>query len=293
MYKNTAATQGKVSRNKAYFCRMLLRPNAKINLGLFITEKRTDGYHNLETLFLPIPWEDELELERSEVFTFESSGLKIDAESEGNLVVKAYRLMQRHYALPPVRILLNKQIPMGAGLGGGSADAAFTLKGLNTLFQLGLKNDTLEQHAAELGSDCVFFIRNEPALVSGRGERLNYHFEFELNAHLLLVKPEIFISTAEAYALISPKPLAVPLANLVSKEPQAWKHELRNDFELALFPRYPELARIKEKLYEMGAFYAAMSGSGSCLFGLFNEAPSFGGQFDEMTVKCVELNLAI
>ena len=260
---------------------MLVYPNAKINLGLFVTDKRSDGYHNLSSLFLPVPWQDELQIEQADSFSFSSSGLAISGDPQHNLVVKAFELIKSHYGISPVRIHLNKVIPMGAGLGGGSADAAFTLKVLNQLFALGISEQTLMEHAADLGSDCPFFIKNQAALVSGRGEVLDYDFNFALDAKLLLVKPNFSIPTAEAYAGIKPKPLIQPLKSILKASKAAWPNALHNDFEQVLFPLYPELDRIKQRLYEAGAFYAAMSGSGSCLFGLFEEVPDLPEEFSD------------
>ena len=277
--------------NKAYFYTMLVYPNAKINLGLFITDKRSDGYHNLSSLFLPIPWQDELQIEQADTFSFSSSGLVISGNPQHNLVVKAYELIKAAYGIPPVKIQLHKVIPMGAGLGGGSADAAFTLKALDQLFELKLSEQKLMEHAADLGSDCPFFIKNKAALVSGRGEMLDYGFDFKLKAQLLLVKPELFISTAEAYAGIKPKPLSRPLQTILKASTAEWRKELHNDFEASLFPLYPELANIKQKLYEAGAFYAAMSGSGSCMFGLFEEQPEQPEEFEGMQTIILQLKI--
>lgn len=272
---------------------MLVYPNAKINLGLFVTDKRSDGYHNLSSLFLPVPWQDELQIEQADTFSFSSSGLAISGNPQHNLVVKAYELMRSHYGISPVSIHLNKVIPMGAGLGGGSADAAFTLKVLDQLFALDLSEQTLKEHAGVLGSDCPFFIKNQAALVSGRGEVLDYDFNFTLDAQLLLVKPNFSIPTAEAYAGIKPQALVQPLQSILKASKSTWSADLRNDFEAVLFPLYPELAEIKQRLYEAGAFYAAMSGSGSCMFGLFEETPNLPQEFSEYQHYSCRLKLTI
>ena len=249
---------------------MLLFPNAKINLGLRIINKREDGFHELETCMYPISWCDALEIIPSTTFSFQSTGLDIDGDIEKNLVVEAYRLLQKDFDIPPIKIHLHKVIPMGAGLGGGSSDAAFMIKLLNTEFDLGLSSAKMKDYASQLGSDCVFFIDNIPAICTGRGEIMN-PIDFTLSGlSLVLIKPNIHISTAEAYSKVIP---AIPKDDLreIILNPTHLKDQLKNDFEDSIFPLYPELKDIKSKLYEMGAIYASMSGSGSTMFGVFEK----------------------
>jgi 4-diphosphocytidyl-2-C-methyl-D-erythritol kinase len=252
---------------------MICFPNAKINLGLHITSKRKDGYHDIETCMVPIPLYDALEMIVDKKTVFEVSGLAIPGDEKDNLILKALKLLRKDFNdLPNVHIHLLKNIPMGAGLGGGSADAAFALTLMNKLFELHLEDWFLEDYAAQLGSDCPFFIQNTPKIATGRGEMLE-PVEVDLKGdHILLVKPPIHIGTKEAYEGVNPqKPNESLKEILVDKT--LWKAHLVNDFEASIFPMYPELAGIKNQLYEMGAYYAAMSGSGSTVFGLFKEAP--------------------
>ena len=252
---------------------MICFPNAKINLGLHITAKRKDGYHDIETCMVPVPLYDALEVVVDKKTVFDVSGLAIPGDEKENLILKALKLLRKDFNdLPPVNIHLLKKIPMGAGLGGGSADAAFALTLMNRLFDLHLENWFLEDYAAQLGSDCAFFIENTPKIATGRGEVLE-PIEVNLKGdHLILVKPPIHIGTKEAYAGVKPQ---IPKSNLreILKDKSLWKKQLVNDFEESIFPSYPELADIKNQLYDMGAYYAAMSGSGSTVFGLFGEVP--------------------
>jgi 4-diphosphocytidyl-2-C-methyl-D-erythritol kinase len=251
---------------------MLVFPNAKINLGLFITEKRTDGFHNLESLFLPIPLCDILEVtvtteDTSLVCTGESS----DIPTEKNIVYKAWRLLQEACGIGPVKIHLHKIIPSGAGMGGGSSDGTFMLKALNELFNLNLSIDRLEELSAQLGSDCPFFVQNKAALISGRGEVVN-PVDFSLGGkYLELVNPGIHISTAQAFKGIQPQPSNFDWKNLVEK--QELNDLLKNDFETQVFRLFPEIEKIKENLLKAGAICASMSGTGSTVYGIFNEKP--------------------
>ncbi|MDO4162987.1 MAG: 4-(cytidine 5'-diphospho)-2-C-methyl-D-erythritol kinase [Bacteroides sp.] len=259
---------------------MLTFPNAKINLGLNITEKRPDGYHNLETIFYPIPIEDALEVTvRSETNATPSTqtvkyqlfqfGLEIAGEAENNLVVKAYKLLDKAFNLPPIDIHLFKHIPSGAGLGGGSADAAFMLKLLNEQFQLNLTTQQLEKYAATLGADCAFFIQNQPTYAEGIGNLFS-PISLSLKGYqILLVKPDVFVSTREAFAKIKPRHPEVSLKDIVRQPVETWKDTMVNDFEESVFPQFPVIGAIKQELYQQGAVYAAMSGSGSSVFGLF------------------------
>lgn len=252
---------------------MICFPNAKINLGLKVTERRPDGYHNLETLFYPVPLTDALEVLPGAHFAFESSGIPIDAEPDKNLAVKAYKLINGIYGLPPVRIHLHKAIPFGAGLGGGSSDAAFMLKLLNQMFDLDLSADELRAFAAQLGADCPFFIDNQAAFATGTGNELTT-VSLDLSSyHFLLVKPPFGVNTAQAYRAIKPAKSETPFTALMRQPIESWKNTLVNDFEKPVFEMFPEIARLKQILYEKGAVYASMSGSGSSVFGLFREKP--------------------
>ncbi|WP_373493026.1 4-(cytidine 5'-diphospho)-2-C-methyl-D-erythritol kinase [Aquiflexum sp.] len=252
---------------------MICFPNAKINLGLHITAKRKDGYHDIETCMVPIPLFDALEMIVDKKTIFDVSGLPIPGDEKDNLILKALKLLRKDFNdLPNVHIHLLKNIPMGAGLGGGSADAAFALKLMNKLFELHLEDWFLEEYSAQLGSDCPFFIQNTPKIATGRGEILE-PTDVNLKGDLiLLVKTQIHIGTKEAYSGVSPKKPNQSL-KVILADKSMWKAHLVNDFELSIFSKCPELAAIKYQLYEMGAYYAAMSGSGSTVFGLFQEKP--------------------
>ncbi|MCF8363673.1 MAG: 4-(cytidine 5'-diphospho)-2-C-methyl-D-erythritol kinase [Prolixibacteraceae bacterium] len=252
---------------------MIVYPNAKINIGLDLLRKREDKFHDLESLFYPIQLCDILEVQTSDIFSYSQSGIPIDGDIEYNLVVKAYRLLQKTHKLPEVKIHLHKQIPFGAGLGGGSSDAAFMLSALNDIFELCISKPELKEKAAELGSDCPFFIENSPMLASGRGEILKPFPVTLRGVYLVLVKPDIPVSTAEAYAGISPAIPQNKLENLLLEPVSTWKDNISNSFEKSVFLKHPEIKDIKEKLYTMGAEYAAMSGSGSSVFGLFKHQP--------------------
>ncbi|MEG0796034.1 MAG: 4-(cytidine 5'-diphospho)-2-C-methyl-D-erythritol kinase [Odoribacter sp.] len=255
---------------------MIVFPNAKINIGLFVTEKRKDGFHNLETVFYPIGLSDVLEVGRGEgkagEYCLVNTGIEVACEPEKNLIVKAYLLLAGLYDLPSVSIHLHKVIPFGAGLGGGSSDAAFMLRALNDYFELHISEEKELEYAASLGSDCAFFIRNHPAFASGRGEVLE---EMELSLgdyQLVLVKPDFEISTAEAYAGISPQLPVFDLRGLGALSPMEWRGKVENDFEKNVFEKYPRLAALKQQLYDGGAVYASMTGSGSAVYGLFERS---------------------
>lgn len=252
---------------------MISFPTAKINLGLRILRKRPDGYHDISSLFLPIPLHDALEVVEAGEFTFDASGLPIPGKQDDNLCIKAYELLRADFGLPPAAIYLHKVIPMGGGLGGGSSDAAFFLKMLNEKFGLDLPEASLEAYAARLGSDCPFFIRNKAAIASGTGVELQ-PVDFSLNGyHLLLLFPGLHVGTKEAYAGVKPRESGERLEDIISSLISTWKHRLINDFEASIFPRYPLLGDLKEKLYQQGAVYASMTGSGSTLYGIFEEEP--------------------
>jgi 4-diphosphocytidyl-2-C-methyl-D-erythritol kinase len=248
-------------------------PNAKINVGLFITEKRADGFHNLETVFLPVHWCDALEFVISEEVQFSQSGISISGDAESNLVMKAYRMLQNDFNLPSLKIHLHKLIPFGAGLGGGSSDGAFMLSMLNKQFALNLSGSQLESYAARLGSDCPFFIRNTPVFASGRGEIMEPADLSLNNWFILIIKPPLEVPTAKAFQWIVPQKPEHSLKALVKQPVEQWKYSVINQFESSVFQLYPEIMQVKDKLYDLGAAYASMSGSGSCVFGLFSDLP--------------------
>lgn len=255
---------------------MVLFPNAKINLGLYITEKRSDGYHNIETIFMPISLCDILEfIESEKETTFKSSGIKIPGNEKDNLCVKAWNLINKEFNIPAVEIYLHKQIPIGAGLGGGSADAAFMLRGLNEYFKLGLTSEKLMHFASELGSDCAFFIRNEPCYATGRGEILTPLILNLEHLKILLINPGIHVGTAEAYSMVIPAMPKHSLPDSIKLPVKDWKKFISNDFEKGVFEKHPKIAAIKRSMLDAGAIYAAMSGSGSSVFAIFeNEIPA-------------------
>ncbi len=261
---------------------MICFPNAKINLGLNIVSKRTDGYHNLETVFYPIGVKDALEvIERKEAEDIlVQSGIEVDAPSCDNLVMKAVRLLRQNYDFPPIEVHLLKKIPFGAGLGGGSADAAFMLKLLNQKFGLKISDNELIPMAAKLGADCPFFIYNRPAYATGIGEIME-SIDFSLSGYtFVLVKPDVFVSTKEAFSKIVPTPTRITAKEIVAKPVCEWKGLLKNDFEESVFAIHPKIGEIKEKLYTLGAEYASMSGSGSSVFGLFRSDVDLSSNFE-------------
>ncbi len=255
---------------------MVSFPNAKINLGLNILGKRADGFHDLQTVFYPVMLRDALEFipNESGQLVFSSSGLVVDGHPEDNLCFKAYQLLKKDYPqLPGLKIHLHKHIPMGAGLGGGSADAAFMLKMINEHFELKMDAERLMQYAAMLGSDCPFFILNKPCVAKGRGERLS-PIELNLSGYsILLINPGIHINTGWAFRSLSQHTDVVPVEELINLPIEKWQGSLSNDFEIPVFAEYPEIAAIKEKLIAAGAVYASMSGSGSSVFGIFKSKP--------------------
>ncbi len=279
---------------------MITFPCAKINLGLNIVGKRPDGYHDLETVFYPIPLCDALEIKyMDEKFPSESpcdlkvTGDAVDCDEQSNLVVKAYRLLAADYQLPRVHAHLFKSIPSQAGLGGGSSDAAFMIRLLDERFRLNIGNPEMERYAAQLGADCAFFITAEPSYAEGIGDRLMPVDSPEKNLsgyYLAIVKPDVAVSTREAYATITPRKPLKCCRDIVRQPIETWKDELVNDFEAPVFARHPILADIKQRLYDLGAAYAAMSGSGSALFGIFREEPQGVEQaFEGMFRKVVRL----
>jgi len=253
---------------------VVLFPNCKINLGLNIIRKREDGYHDLETVFYPIALKDALEAIRTgeQGIRFSSSGLAVAGNPDDNLCVKAYRLLQQDFPeIGGIEMHLHKQIPMGAGLGGGSADGAFALVLLNRLFALQLGEEQLIRYALQLGSDCPFFILNRPCFATGRGEKLQ-PVTLDLSAYrFLLINPGIHVSTAQAFAGIQPQSPAKSISEIMQLPISQWKELLVNDFEKNVANFYPEIAAIKEELYAQGALYASMTGSGSTVYGLFEK----------------------
>ena len=251
---------------------MVLFPNCKINLGLHIIRKREDGYHDLETIFYPIALKDALEGIRTEGggIQFTSSGLPVAGNPHDNLCVKAYHLLQKDFPdLPGLQVHLHKQIPMGAGLGGGSADGAFMLLLINRLCNLELSQARLIRYALQLGSDCPFFILNQPCFAEGRGERMQ-PIPLDLSAYrFVLINPGIHVSTAQAFAGISPKKPAQPITTITSLPVTEWKNRLVNDFEKHVTAIHPAISAAKDELYARGALYAAMTGSGSTVYGIF------------------------
>ena len=258
---------------------MITFPNAKINLGLDVVAKRPDGYHNLETIFYPVPLEDVLEITvvnaaDAPEYDFTMYNAVFNGDNNDNLVVKAYKILAADHKLPKVKMSLYKNIPTGAGLGGGSADAAFALKMLNGIAELGLTDEQLEEYAARIGADCAFFIKNVPAYATGIGNILTPTGCSISGYCLVLVKPDIHISTKEAYSLVRPAAPETALAEIAARPVTEWKGAMKNDFEKSVFAAHPAMERIKKELYSMGAVYASMSGSGSAFFGIFAEEKS-------------------
>ncbi|MEY3404676.1 MAG: hypothetical protein RL161_106 [Bacteroidota bacterium] len=263
---------------------MITFPGCKINLGLYVTERRPDGFHNLETCFYPVPWCDVLEAIPSVSYSLTVTGTDLPASGD-NLVTKAHRLLQEKYGIGPVSTHLHKCLPHGAGLGGGSADGAYMLVLLNKLFKLGLDKTTLESLAIHLGSDCPFFIEPTPKLATGKGEIFS-PVELSLKGKfIVLVKPSASISTAEAYRHVQLARPSGSLKEILEKSPvDQWKDLLFNSFEPYAFQQIPQLTEIKSKLYNHGALFAMMSGSGSAVYGLFREAVEIDGFPDDCVV---------
>jgi len=257
----------------------MLYPSSKINFGLSVIGKRTDGFHDIETVFFPIPLCDILSVEASAANTgnhliFTCDGIELpNNRVHENLCCKAFHLLDADYHLPPTYIHLHKVIPVGAGLGGGSSDAAYTLKALNSLFQLNISNEELIRYAMQLGSDCAFFLYGKPAFGTGKGDLLEPIPLSLVGYYLVLVKPSVFVSTAEAYSLIQTQKPQHHLPKLLQAPVNEWRYTVFNDFELPVFQKFPEIGCIKEQLYDKGAIYASMSGSGSTVYGIFEKKP--------------------
>lgn len=262
--------------------------NAKINLGLNIVSRRSDGYHNIETVFYPIQMKDALEIIPTQkvgndqpVYQFFQSGIEVKGNPEDNLIIKALRLVKEMRGVPPIDIHLLKTIPFGAGLGGGSSNAAVMLKALNQRFDLQLSRETLLEMALQIGADCSFFIDNHPAFATGIGEQME---QVELNLddyHFLLIKPDVSVNTAWAYSMIQPQQPKVSLQEIIKQPITEWKELMHNDFEAPIFQQHPVIKEIKEELYQMGAIYASMSGSGSSVYAFFNEPPQDNPAFKD------------
>ncbi|HQQ97325.1 MAG TPA: 4-(cytidine 5'-diphospho)-2-C-methyl-D-erythritol kinase [Cyclobacteriaceae bacterium] len=260
---------------------MVAFPPGKINIGLQVLSRRSDGYHDLSTCFYPVPATDVLEIIASDQFRFDQTGIPIPGVQADNLCVKAYGLLREQHELPPVHIHLHKVIPTGAGLGGGSSDAAYTLRLLNNLFSLNLSADKLMGYAARLGSDCAFFCQDRAMMGRGRGEILSPANASLKGYFLMLIKPPVHVSTAEAYAGITPEIPLIELSILLQTPVSAWKDKVQNDFEKSVFARFPEIAAIKKRCYEAGAVYASMSGSGATVFALFDREVTLSGEFTD------------
>ncbi|MEI6764537.1 MAG: 4-(cytidine 5'-diphospho)-2-C-methyl-D-erythritol kinase [Bacteroidota bacterium] len=254
---------------------MIRFPNCKINIGLNIVSKRSDGYHDIESIFIPVNWCDVLEIipASDSIPRLFLSGIELDGETEDNLCFKAFRLLEKSVHIPPVHIHLLKNIPSGAGLGGGSSDGAFTLLMLDELFGLGIGTAELKNIALQLGSDCPFFIDNIPALATGRGDILSPITISLRGLHIVIIKPPVHVSTALAYSKVVLGKTFASLASAITKPIPEWRNNIVNDFESPVFAAHPILASIKEDLYRQGALYASMSGSGSAVYGIFKEKP--------------------
>jgi 4-diphosphocytidyl-2-C-methyl-D-erythritol kinase len=255
---------------------MLAFANAKINIGLNVTEKLANGYHNIQTVFYPIKIHDVVEITDSEALSCQVAGIEIDGDPEDNICYKAFKLIQTDFNIPNQQITILKHIPVGAGLGGGSSDAAHLIKLLNKKFELGLAVTEMEHYASKLGADCAFFIENKPVYAFGKGDQFK-PLQLDLSAYnVVLVKPDIHVSTAEAYAGMVPKAAEEDLPLLVGQPLHTWKNQIKNDFEQMVFQNYPEINNVKNTLYQYGAIYAAMSGSGSSVFGIFDKQVDLG-----------------
>ena len=260
---------------------MIIYPNCKINIGLNVVEKRKDGYHNLETVFYPVNILDALEIVKNEVddepCKLTVSGEVLSGRPEDNLVLKAYNAIKEKFPdkVSNVAIHLHKHIPTGAGLGGGSSDAAFTIKSLNEKFKLNLDDRQMQNIAAKIGADCPFFIANKPVFAEGIGDVFQ-NIDISLKGlTIVLVKPNIGVSTADAYSMVTPKHPEINLKEILKQPIDTWRNLVVNDFETSVFSKYPEIAAIKDRLYDLGALFASMSGSGSAVYGIFSQPIEF------------------
>jgi len=257
---------------------MLVFPNCKINLGLHVLNKRQDGYHSIETVFYPVNWCDALEVIENKKdktpFTWSQTGIEILGEIENNLIYKAWKLITEHKKIPPIAVHLHKTIPMGAGLGGGSSDAAHFIELLDKKYTLQLDYSLKLHIASQLGSDCAFFLRNNPVFAEEKGDQFST-IQLDLSEYyILVVYPNIHSNTKEAYDGLIPKIPKHPLKQIITTQPLAnWKNTLSNDFEVSIFKKYPKINLLKEHMYASGAIYSSLSGSGSSVFGIFKEQP--------------------
>ncbi len=270
---------------------MICFPNCKINLGLSITEKRPDGFHNIETVFYPVKLCDALEMfvSTDQKTDFIINGLDIPGSTNENLCLKAFNILRKHFDIPEVKFHLIKKIPMGAGLGGGSADAAFTIKMLNDLFSLKMPDGLMMKYAKILGSDCAFFIKNKAVFAFGKGDEFE-NVDLDISDYqIAIIKPEIHISTFEAYSKIISSQKNISVKEIIKMPVSDWKNNLFNDFEKPVFKMYPVIGEIKNKLYDLGAEYASMSGSGSAVFGLFRNKIEIQSHFKNCFVWQGEL----
>jgi 4-diphosphocytidyl-2-C-methyl-D-erythritol kinase len=260
---------------------MLVFPNCKINIGLRITGKRQDGFHNLYSIFFPVPWCDALEMIEANELTLSLSGLAVPGDAANNLCLKAWHLLKKDFPnLPPVHIYLHKTIPTGAGLGGGSSNATFMLKALNEKFELGISFSDLQKYALVLGSDCPFFIQNTTAEVTGRGEYIS-PMRLNLNGlYLALVNPGIHVNTGWAFSQIRPSPFNPAFTNTLASVPEVWKeHGLWNDFEAHVSSQHPVIRQILHTFQDNGAIYTSLTGTGSTCYGIFRHRPVFDADF--------------
>lgn len=262
---------------------MVSFPVCKINLGLNVLRKRADGYHDLATCFYPVPWCDVLEIVPAPHFSFQVSGLSVPGPDSSNLCVRAYDLLRRDFELEPVAIHLLKIVPVGAGLGGGSSDAAYTLKTLNALFELSIPAPVLRAYAAELGSDCAFFIDSKPAFGEGRGEVLSDINLTLRGKYIVIIKPAVSINTGVAFANVSTHPPSMDLKSILENQPlEEWRHSVANDFEEYVFREYPVVGELRQVLYDAGAQFASLSGSGSSVFGIFGSEVDLKDRFQSV-----------
>ncbi len=264
---------------------MVIFSNAKINIGLNIIEKRTDGFHNIESVFYPIGYKDVLEIIKADKkLSFNNTGIVIDAKLEDNLIIKAYNLIKNDYDIAPVKIHLHKTIPIGAGLGGGSSNAVYMLKLLNNFFELNINNSKLTDYARKIGSDCAFFVKNTPVFAFQKGDEFS-EINIDLSGYnIVVIKPNVFVGTKEAYAGIVPEKTKNSLKEQIRRPIAEWKNNIKNDFEFGIIKKYPEIAQIKNDLYKQGAIYTSMSGSGSSVYGIFDKQSTFVNTNDKHKV---------
>jgi 4-diphosphocytidyl-2-C-methyl-D-erythritol kinase len=267
---------------------MVRFPNCKINLGLHATAKRQDGFHDIETVFYPIKLRDALEIITAPQLEIEVSGLEVEGNNEDNLCWKAYQLLKKDFPeLPPAKIHLHKAIPTGAGLGGGSSDGAFMLRMINDKFHLELSQTALINYALQLGSDCPFFIINKPCFATGRGENLE-PVDLDLSTYkIIIINPRVYLSTKDAFLKLTPQPPVKSIKEIVSQPISTWRKELKNDFEKPIFHLYPAIKDIKETMFEKGAVYAAMTGTGSTVYGIFPHETNPGFSFPENYISVI------